>query len=384
MRIILTGGGTGGHVTPLLAIAEEFKARHPESKIVYIGQRHDSSASAMTASPLINRQFVIFAGKWRRYHGVGLVAHLIDIPTLLKNIRDLVYFMIGFCQCMFKMLFWRPKVVFSKGGYVSLPVGLAAAVLRIPVVTHDSDVIPGLSNKILSRYAKLVAVGWPAEIYSQYYPVQKLRYTGIPLRPAIAQMLETPLKDTAKKLGYSNNDEIITIIGGSLGAVNINNAVMQCLNKLFVHKNLRLIWLTGQRQYSEIKQHLASTEYYDRINLLSYSENIYELMMISKLVISRAGATTIAELAALSKAAIIIPSPFLANGHQIKNAQLLQNKHAAIIVQESEMQNGMLNDKIDQLLKNDALCQELGSNLHLLYVAGATANIVDVIEEAMR
>ena len=113
----------------------------------------------------IEKQYAIFAGKWRRYHGLGTFRHLGDIKTIVKNIRDIFLLFIGFWQSFFILLSWRPAVVFVKGGYVGLPVGLAAALLRVPIVTHDSDSIPGLTNRILSRFTKLMAVGLPVEFY---------------------------------------------------------------------------------------------------------------------------------------------------------------------------------------------------------------------------
>ena len=182
MRILITGGGTAGHVTPLLAIACEIKQKHPKSHIRYVGQRGDPMGRMIKEQASIEKQYAILAGKWRRYHGLSPLGHLADVRTVVKNIRDFFYLLAGYWQSFFIVLFWRPDVVFVKGGYVGLPVGLAAAILKVPVVTHDSDSLPGLTNRLLARFAKLMAVGWPDNFYSQYYPADKTRFTGVPVR----------------------------------------------------------------------------------------------------------------------------------------------------------------------------------------------------------
>ncbi len=185
MKLLITGGGTAGHITPLLAIAEEVKKRHPQAIIRYIGQRGDAMNQLVADNAYVEQCYKIFAGKWRRYNGIGFWQHAKDVKTFAKNLRDIIYLKVGFIQSLAIMIFWRPNIVFVKGGYVGLPVGLAAAILRIKIVTHDSDVVPGLTNRVLARFAKAIAVGMPLEVYKNFYSVQKTHFTGVPIQAGI-------------------------------------------------------------------------------------------------------------------------------------------------------------------------------------------------------
>lgn len=177
--IVLTGGGSGGHITPLLAVAAELKRKDSGCKLVYIGQRGDGLGDIPAANPHIDEVYNVRAGKFRRYHGEGL-RQLLDLPTMFKNIRDAFYVVAGIWQSRKLLKRLQPSVVFVKGGFVGVPVGLAAAQLKIPYVTHDSDAIPGLANRIIARWAAIHAVALPAEVYA--YPPAKTVTTGIPLQ----------------------------------------------------------------------------------------------------------------------------------------------------------------------------------------------------------
>jgi UDP-N-acetylglucosamine--N-acetylmuramyl-(pentapeptide) pyrophosphoryl-undecaprenol N-acetylglucosamine transferase len=386
VKILITGGGSAGHVTPLIAIAAELKKRHPQAVIKYIGQYGDSMRSLTQEASAINHCYRILAGKWRRYHGVGWVDHLLDFKTLLKNLRDGLFFGIGLMQSFGILLFWHPKVVFVKGGYVGLPVGLAAVLLRIPIVTHDSDAVPGLTNKLLSRFAKALAVGLPPEAYRNYYPMSKLHFTGVPIRPEFFLKLDEQANALKESLGFDNQNIVITILGGSLGAIRLNEAVFSSLKELLADPQRRLIWVTGSRQYEDIKQRLKSLPAFSkRLQIMDFVTEMPKFMAASDVLISRAGATTIAELAALAKPIILVPNQFLTNGHQLKNAALLEAEQAAIVIQEPALAQHpqLLAEAVDKILGDNKLAALLGQNLHKLAVTDATARIVDVIEGAL-
>ena len=179
LRIVLTGGGSGGHITPIMAVADEIKRLRPEAKLIYIGQTGDSLGDIPAQHPSIDEVYTVRAGKFRRYHGEGL-KQLLDLPTLFKNIRDVFYVLIGIFQSLRLLNKIKPSVVFVKGGFVGVPVGLSAAIMRIPYITHDSDSVPGLANRIIAPWARLHAVALPKEIYA--YPAAKTVTTGIPLQ----------------------------------------------------------------------------------------------------------------------------------------------------------------------------------------------------------
>src|SRR3989344_909016 len=162
MVIILTGGGSGGHITPILALADELKKQKPDARVIYTGQIGDSLGDIVRIHPSVDEVYGVRAGKFRRYHGQGLM-QVLDIPTLYKNIRDSFYVMIGFVQSWFLLGRLKPSVIFVRGGYVGVPVGLAAARRKIPYITHDSDAIASLANRIISKRAAAHAVALPKD-----------------------------------------------------------------------------------------------------------------------------------------------------------------------------------------------------------------------------
>src|SRR6266496_2697962 len=180
MKIVAAGGGSGGHVTPVLAVLNELRRHDPQLQVMFVtDSKFGEQARAImqqARSPVDVR--VIHAGKFRRYHRVSVFRQLADLPTLLRNTRDFFVTLAGMCQSFWLLARFRPDVVFTKGGFVCVPLGLAAKWLRIPIVIHDSDSYPGLANRILSRWANAIATGSPVEHYP--YPHEKTHYTGIP------------------------------------------------------------------------------------------------------------------------------------------------------------------------------------------------------------
>lgn len=384
--MIVTGGGTAGHVTPLLAVVTELHKRHPEVQIRYIGQYGDSMQNIVKEQGNIDRRYRILAGKWRRYHGLSVVGHLADIKTLAKNFRDAVLFTLGYVQSIFILLFWRPKVVFAKGGFVCLPVGLAAATLRIPVITHDSDSIPGLTNRILSRFARLQATGMPTTFYKDFYQLEKLRYTGIPVMADFDNVASDTFKHQSRLFFKIPNDaKVVAVIGGSLGAVRLNDAILANLRSL-TDDYINLIWVTGAKQYKELVE--KSGQLVERkafLKMFAFSSDMPKIIAAADIVISRAGATSIAELALAAKPVILVPSPYLVGGHQVKNAVNLEKSNAVIVVTEHQIEKdaSIVGNTVGSLFSDESKRAELSKNIYKLAVKDASAKIADVIEEVL-
>ena len=245
-RIVVTGGGTGGHITPLLAVIAAVHSQAPEAEIVYIGERGGKFQELLHDNGPISRIKRVSAGKWRRYHGVK--AHQVRIAERLKNVRDFFMVIVGFFESLVFLVTHRPKVVFSKGGFVALPVGVAAAVLRIPIVTHDSDSVPGLTNRVLSRWAVACAVGMPVELYN--YPTHKLHYTGVPLNKAFESLSPRDEQEVREKYGFDTSTPIVLITGGSLGSPIINDAMVAIMPELV--KNAYVIHHTGKKHIQSV------------------------------------------------------------------------------------------------------------------------------------
>jgi len=274
----------------------------------------------------------IFAGKLRRYHHLSVLRQLLWPSLVLKNIRDSFLVLVGFLQSIVKLIMWRPDVIFTKGGYVCLPVGIAAHLLRIPLVIHDSDAHPGLTNLILSKWATLIATGAPLEYYP--YPRSKARYVGIPVSSEFHKFSDLESEKAKQKWGIVTNKPLIVVTGGGLGASRINDAVVLALNDLL--KLGSLVLVSGSWQYDELRSLTPPNN--SNFQLHSFiSKDMASLLGAADVVVTRAGATTILELAALEKPTILIPNAKLTGGHQLKNAAVYLKENAVKVVDEDEM-----------------------------------------------
>lgn len=382
----MTGGGSAGHITPILSVASELKKTHPQAEIRYVGQFGDSMSSIVASEPSITGSWAIFAGKWRRYHGVGFWAHIRDWKAIVFNARDLILFCFGFIQSIWLLIWWRPNVIFVKGGYVGLPVGLAAACLRVPLVTHDSDVLPGLTNRILSRYAKKLCVGLPTKYYKTY-PSIKTVQTGIPIRAEYVPVTSHQQHAARQEMGIPDNATVIAVVGGSLGAVRLNDAFINVADELLTQKSTYILHVCGARQYEEIARFYESLPKAKkkRTQLWSFTDSIYKITAASTLVISRAGATSIAELGMQKKPVLVVPNPILTGGHQTYNAKLLLADKSVLVVSEQQLDDHAFNFGIyiQDALNDTKTLNQIANNLHNNTKPRAAANIARIIVKAV-
>jgi len=362
--IVLTGGGSGGHLTPLLSVAEVLKKDAPDYKLVYIGQRGDGLGDVMKDNPLFSSVYTVRAGKLRRYHGEGL-RQLLDVKTVALNIRDVVYTLIGLVQSVILLHKIRPTVVFSKGGFVSVPVCLAAALRRTPYLTHDSDALPGLANRIISRWASLHAVALPKEMYK--YPQNKTISVGVPISKAFKKVTPEAMQAAKLQLGIPKTAPTVLIIGGGLGAQRINDAITSTAKFMFADiPSLRILHVAGRGSeeavrsaYAELGDHIKKqTEVY------GFTNDVALLSTAADVIVTRAGATNLAEFSVQGKACIIVPSPFLAGGHQLVNAVAYRDKNAAVVVSEDHLDE--IGGMIVKLLHDDEKRQSLSENIMTL------------------
>ena len=379
--IVLTGGGSGGHITPLLAVAAKLKRLQAGVHIVYIGHTGDSLSDIPAKHPSIDEVFTVRAGKLRRYHGEGF-KQLLDILTMLKNIRDVFYLLIGIFQSRRLLKKLQPDVVFIKGGFVGVPVGLAAGNLGIPYVTHDSDAIPGLANRIISKKAARHAVALPAEVYT--YPRDKTVSTGIPLQADFVPVTDSLQKKYRQELNITGSGKFIFVIGGGLGSERVNKAVAQAVPHLLAEfKDLRVVHATGRSKDDEVSARYAqlSTQEQGRVEVKTYVDDVYRYSGAADIIITRAGATNLAEFAAQGKACIIIPSPFLTGGHQLKNAKYLEDQHAAMIINEADLTDdpNRLARQVSDLLNDPTQRRELGKQLSAFAKPNATNDLAKLV-----
>lgn len=363
-KILLVGGGSGGHVTPTVAVIRELKKLAPKAEVrVWCDRGFAPQARSIVGhfDPSIPVQTLI-AGKLRRYHHFTKLQHFTVPWVFWPNVRDFFLVIIGVFQSIARLIMWRPDVVFTKGGFVCLPVGWAAWLLRIPLVIHDSDAHPGLTNRLLAPLATAIATGAPLEYYP--YPVAKSSYVGIPVNAEFQPFSDTEQKSAKAELGFSPNRPLVVVTGGGLGAGRINDAVMFHLPALLEVANVVLI--SGATQYDELR---ALTPHDDpRFQLYGFvSQDMAKLLGAADVVVARAGATTLLELAALAKPTILVPNAKLTGGHQLKNAKVYEDKEAVLVLNEDnfdDSDNTLLVDMLRKVVQDKALRTMLSKNIH--------------------
>jgi len=366
MTIFLTGGGSGGHITPILAVAHELKRLQPKVRIVYIGQTGDGLGDVPKQDPNVDAGYSIRAGKFRRYHGEGL-KQLLDIGTMLKNARDAVLVVIGFFQSRRLLKKLRPDCIFIKGGFVGVPVGLAAASLNIPYVTHDSDALPGLANRIIARWAAMHAVALPKEVYS--YPEAKTVTVGVPVHANYQPVTAKTQAQLRKEIGMGDYGRVVLVTGGGLGAQRLNEAVAAIMPTLLkAYKDLAVVHTVGrnhQKVMEDMYDKCLDAAERGRVVVEGFLTDLYRYSGAADVIIARAGATNLAEFAVQRKACVIVPNPMLTGGHQLKNAAYLAEHHAVEIITEKDIARdpSKLEAATRKLLDNADLRQSFGKNL---------------------
>lgn len=336
------------------------------------------AASLIDKAPFEVRLKRIYAGKLRRYHKVSWWRQLVDVPTLAKNIRDTFLVGVGYLQSLLFLAKIKPDVVFTKGGFVCLPVGLAAKTLGIPLVIHDSDSHPGLTNRVLARYATKIGTGAPVENYN--YPKEKTRYVGIPVSAEYRPPTNAEQRRLKAALGLHDiKKPLLVVTGGGLGSRNINRAVATIASQIL--DTIAILHITGTQNYKETVA--AAPEHIDYL-IKPFLPGLSGALGAADVVITRAGATSLAELAALGKATIIIPAAVLAGGHQLKNAAVYAKARAAVVLDEEKMMldHRKLIRAILALATSAERRSQLGTRLHTFAKPDAAIDMATLIVAA--
>jgi UDP-N-acetylglucosamine--N-acetylmuramyl-(pentapeptide) pyrophosphoryl-undecaprenol N-acetylglucosamine transferase len=383
MKILTVGGGSGGHVTPVVAVLKELRDKKPDAELRF----WCDTVFAPQARSVVGsfdpdlRVDSIIAGKFRRYHHLSVVRQLLVPQLVLMNLRDSFLVGIGIVQSIMKLIWWRPKVIFTKGGYVCLPVGVAAKVLRIPLVIHDSDAHPGLTNRVLSRWATAIATGAPLEYY--HYPKAISRYVGIPISADFHEFSAHERTVAREKWGLDKDRPLVVITGGGLGAQRINNAVVEVLPRLL--RVASVVLVAGSAQYDELTALTPGNSSHFQLHPF-ISDGMAELLGAADLVVARAGATTILELAALGRPTILVPNAMLTGGHQIKNANVYADAHAVITIDEDKLKSkpDTLVETVKNTLEGAHLMERLSKNIATFAKPKAASDVADMIIDAAR
>lgn len=370
----MTGGGSGGHIVPLLSLARALKQTSPSCRVIYIGQKGERLANHLKERyQVFDAVYYVSAGKFRRYHGESWLSHMIDLPTLALNTRDFFRVLAGTIQSRRHLKKIKPDAVFSKGGFVAVPVGIAAARLKIPIVTHDSDAVPGLANRIVGRYASVRTSGMPMQ--------DKVLFTGTPIDERIKPVNDERQAAFKKELGIPGDAVVLLVGGAGLGARDINNKVLAIAPRLLeTFSQLFIIHIAGLKHAAAVAQQYQNTAagQADRVRVLEFTPDFYKYTGAADLIISRAGATTIAELAVQGKAVLVIPAPHLTAGHQLKNAAELEKAKAAQVVNNDAVPDQLF-EVVKQLLAHKTKRSTLANNLAKLAKPNASSELAGII-----
>lgn len=357
--IILVGGGTGGHITPLIALGEGLSLRG--RPFIYVGQKEGKEEEIV--SELRWPFMSITAGKWRRY---------LSWQAFWGNAIGLTYFIRGVAQCVKILIRTKAPIVISKGGYVALPMVIATAILRRRLLIHESDSVMGMTNRLSVRFAKKVFVGFPLSCYPNAN--NKFQAVGLPIRKTMLQ--------TAESSKPAKTRPLVLIIGGIQGAKAINQLVWECLAELATLTDV--VHIVGRANEDEAKNFQEGLDkktktHYKYFGFLKRELPYYFAM--ADLVICRASATTVAEAGVFSKPVLLIPLPGSAGNHQLKNAQLLQQAGAALYLDQASLSADLLVEKVREILDNQTVRVEMGKNLSNFFQSEqATEKILEEIE----
>jgi UDP-N-acetylglucosamine--N-acetylmuramyl-(pentapeptide) pyrophosphoryl-undecaprenol N-acetylglucosamine transferase len=333
----------------------------------------------------IDKIYTVHAGKLRRYHGEG-IKQLLDIKTVALNIRDVFRTLLGCVESLILMRRLKADALFVKGGFVGVPVGLAAAALRVPFVTHDSDAIPGLANRIISRWAAVHAVALPAEVY--HYPQAKTRMVGVPVHANYEAVTKTAQQAFKESLGLASYEQVLFVTGGGLGAKRLNDAIVQLVPELLkAFPKLAIIQSVGRNNEQMVNaaysQQLSADDLV-RVTVKGYLTDMHRYSGAADVIVTRAGATALAEFAVQGRACIVVPNPYLTGGHQLKNAEYLAKKNAVLVVDEARLTTELY-EKICLLLKDATERQALATGLGRFAVADASKQLAMILlEQAKR
>ena len=359
-RIIVSGGGTGGHIFPALSIADAIKRKYPAAKILFVG-----------ADNRMEMQRVPDAG----YDIVGLPIAGFDRKNLLKNIK--VLWLILKSQRMAKKIIkdFAPQVAVGVGGYASGPTLKMAASMNIPTLIQEQNSYAGVTNKILAKKAKVICVAYDG--MERFFPHEKIKLTGNPVRKSLIDM-RSNRSEALRGMGIEEGKKCVLIVGGSLGARSINESIVAQLELIKANSDIQFVWQTGKLYFEEMKQRVAVAGKPENLTITDFVSNMADALSAADLVVSRAGAGSISEFALLGKAVILVPSPNVSEDHQTKNAMALVEKDAAIYVADANAKEELVAKAIETV-RDESKIASLEENIEKMGRPNAAEEIAEEV-----
>ena len=359
-KVVLAGGGSGGHVIPLLSIWEFLK---DDYDVLFICSSHGKEKAVLEAKQVNYKG--VWAGKLRRYFD-------------WQNVIDFLKTPIGVIQSFFILRKFKPDVVLAKGGYVSVPVGVAAWLLGVPIVTHESDAVMGLANRILARFAKKIAVAFPVGRYQSRYE-KKMIWTGMPVRKW--KFSEANKDDIKSKWGLDNDLPVVFVTGGSQGAKKLNSYIMDSLEDMLQFTNV--IHQTGELDFPRLeRKKMSLTETKGKYLIYDFMIEDYDKAVIMcDLFIARSG-STLADISNLAKPSILVPLPSSASNHQFHNAKSFEDMGAGIMIEERDFAKINLSLLVRSLFEDEERLEEMSSSASTaMKTEGSSQILVDIIKD---
>ncbi len=358
IKVIISGGGTGGHIFPALAIANEIKLRHPDAEILFVGAKGRMEMEKVPAAGYPIKGLWI-SGINRTQMWKNLVFPFKLLSSLYKSYRIIRQF--------------KPDFVVGTGGFASGAILYVAQKKGIPTFIQEQNSYPGITNKLLAKNVLKIYTAYDG--LEKFFNPKKIVKTGNPVRSDL-QNIKVSKHEALTNFGLDGRRKTILVIGGSLGARPVNEAIEKILSYLR-QNNYQLIWQTGKNHFENYQKY--QDEY---IKVLPFITRMQDAYAAADLIITRAGAGTISELSMVGKPVILVPSPYVAEDHQTKNALALANRQAAVLLPENELDK--LAETITEILKNDEKKQQLSQNIQHFAMPDATKHIVDDILKTLK
>lgn len=359
MRIVVSAGGTGGHIYPALAVIEALKKQDKNLEVLYIGTNNRMESE-------------IIPERGIPYLGIPLYGLS---KNMIKNIKNTFLIMNGYQKCLKAIKEFKPDIVLGFGGYITYPVIKAAKKLKIKTFLHEQNSIVGKTNKILSKNIDIVAISFMCT--EKYFKkAKKVIYTGNPC----GERALTTKKIKNSDLGLDDKKKLVIVVAGSLGSSSVNSKLKEFL-RLSKKSNYQVVYITGKKYYDEF---ISGTRFGTNIKVLPYLDNLSGLMRNADLIVTRAGASTISEILALDLPAIFIPSPYVANNHQFFNADEIVKKNAGLMLEESELDGKKLYEMVENLLNNKQSYEIMKMNLKNIGKINSSEVIVSEIKELIQ
>ena len=358
MKAIIVAGGTGGHIYPAIAIMNKIKEKEPDSEFLYIGT---SDRMEKDVIPKLDIPFV------------GLEMKGLNRKNPLSNFSVIRMFFKAVSESKKIIKEFQPDVIVGAGGYITAPVLYAAHKCKVPVLIHEQNSIPGISNKFISNFADKICVSLPNSI--NLFPKDKVVYTGNPRSEEITKVE----KVSKKEFGFDEKKKLVVVVMGSQGSITMTTKIKELI-PAFNDKDYQVLVITGKNYYEDYKTIKTSSN----VKIVPFLDNLINLMKDTDLMLSRAGASTIAEITAIGLPAILVPSPYVTENHQYKNAKELEDKGACVIVTEEEFSKDRIVSEIDSLLSSDEKMKNMSQSSKKLGIIDSATRIYDEIRKIIR